>query len=271
MNKKWLGPIILLIFSITTIHLLVPVTKLPLHNYLRELYLIPIILAGLWRGVRGGLTVSIISSLLYLPHFLFMASPQFHTRNIVEILFFNLAGYLVGRYRDTSRQDYMALKNKAFSSPATIKHFLFCIDNTPSSMITAEWFSKFFLKDPKISVTLIWVSKANLGDNFENSPEDAKYKKGIKHKGLQNLQRIKEILLKGGAKEGNIHIKIADCDIEQSVSDKILEELNSGQYDTVLVSKHDVTKTQEFFFGDTTLNLIRKSPIPILVAKGLAV
>lgn len=66
----------------------------------------------------------------------------------------------------------------------------------------------------------------------------------------------KEILLKGGAKEGNIQIKIADCDSEQSVSDKILEELNRGQYDTLLVSKHEATKTQEFFFGDTTLNLI---------------
>jgi hypothetical protein len=110
--------------------MLVPVTKLPLHNYLRELYLIPIILAGLWWGVRGGLTVSIISSLLYLPHFFFMASPQFHTRNIVEILLFNLAGYLVGRYRDTATRDHKAEKNKAYLTPKASRHILFCGDTT---------------------------------------------------------------------------------------------------------------------------------------------
>jgi hypothetical protein len=38
----------------------------------------------------------------------------------------------------------------------------------------------------------------------------------------------RENLLKGGAKEDKIQIKIADCGTESSVSDKILEELNSG-------------------------------------------
>jgi riboflavin transporter FmnP len=108
MNTQRLGPIILLIISITAIHIYVPMEKLPSHNYIRELYLIPIILAGLWWGTKGGLAVAIISSLVYLPHFLFKAPPDFHTRNIVEILLFNLVGYLVGRYRDTTKRDCIA-------------------------------------------------------------------------------------------------------------------------------------------------------------------
>ena len=45
-----------------------------------------------------------------------MASPQFHTRNIVEILLFNLAGYLVRRYRDTATRNHKAEKNELIQS-----------------------------------------------------------------------------------------------------------------------------------------------------------
>jgi hypothetical protein len=36
-----------LIISVTAPHMLIPMEKLALHNYIRELYLIPIILAGI--------------------------------------------------------------------------------------------------------------------------------------------------------------------------------------------------------------------------------
>lgn len=112
---------------------------------------------------------------------------------------------------------------------------LFCVDNTPGSILTAD------------------------------------YKKGARNLGIENLHRVKGILLKKGVEESKIELKTVDCDEKSLVSDQILEELKSGRYDTVLVSKHDVTRTQEFFFGDATINLIRKSPVPaVLVAKGLA-
>lgn len=270
MSTTRFGTVILLVFSITAIHLSVPVNRLPLHNYFRELYLIPIILGGLWYGVRGGLTVSIISSLVYLPHFFFIAPLEFHTRNIVEILLFNLVGYLVGRYHDTKKRDHIAAKNKTYPPPSTGKHVLFCVDNTYSSILTAEWFSKSFVKNPEAFVTLFWVSKSSADNNSEPSLKNDGHEKKVMQRGIDNLHRVKKILIKAGAEEDKIQIKIVDCDTESKVSDKILEELNSGQYDTVLVSKHEVTKTQEFIFGDTTLSLIRKSPVPVLVAKGPA-
>ena len=262
------GTVISLIFLITMIHLTVPANRLPLHNYFRELYLIPIVLAGLWYGVRGGLAISVVSSLIYLPHFFFTATLEFHTRNTVEILLFNLVGYLVGRYRDTKKRGYFAAKSKIHPSLTTGKHVLFCVDNTRSSILSAEWFSKSFVKNPEAFVTLIWVSKASTDNHSEPSLKNDGHEKKVMQRGLDNLYRIKEILIERGAEEGKIQIKILNCDAESRVSDKILEELNRGQYDTVLVSKHDVTKTQEFIFGDTTLNLIRKSPVPVLVAKG---
>ena len=268
MRINRLGPVILLIFSVTVLHLLVPVSRLPLHNYLRELYLIPIILAGLCFGVRGGMAVSVISSLLYLPHFLFIAPLEFHTRNIVEILLFNLVGYLIGRYRNTKTLDHIATKNKIHPPLSTGKQVFFCVDNTHNSILTAEWFSKSFVKNLDALVTLIWVTETTIDDSLEPPLDNVGYEKEVMYQGIDNLHRVKEILIKGGAEENKIQIKIVNGDKESRVSDKILEELNSGQYDTVLVSKHDVTKAQEFFFGDTTLSLIRKSPVPVLVAKG---
>jgi nucleotide-binding universal stress UspA family protein len=55
------------------------------------------------------------------------------------------------------------------------------------------------------------------------------------------------------------------------LSDKILEELKNERYNAVLVAKHNVTKSQELLFGDTSINLIRNSLVPVLVAKGLLV
>jgi nucleotide-binding universal stress UspA family protein len=50
-----------------------------------------------------------------------------------------------------------------------------------------------------------------------------------------------------------------------------LEELKNERYNAVLVAKHNVTKSQELLFGDTSINLIRNSLVPVLVAKGLLV
>ena len=46
-----------------------------LHIVYRELYFIPIILAALWGGKKGGLITSIAVSLIYIPHVFFWLNP----------------------------------------------------------------------------------------------------------------------------------------------------------------------------------------------------
>jgi len=98
-----------LIISITLMHYLTHRDEAFQHIFFRELYFIPIILAGFWFGLKGGLSVSLLVTALYLP-FVLMPTGDFSAQsfgNLMEILLFNLVGGLLGwlRDRELSHQD----------------------------------------------------------------------------------------------------------------------------------------------------------------------
>lgn len=68
------------------------------HDLFRRLYYLPIILAGLWFQLRGGLTVSIAVSVVYAPHVLFQWGdhPDVQWEQYLEIVLYNVVGVLTG-------------------------------------------------------------------------------------------------------------------------------------------------------------------------------
>ncbi|SDZ89715.1 protein of unknown function [Desulfuromusa kysingii] len=86
------------------------------HDIYRRLYYIPIVLAGLWFRLRGGIGVALVVSLIYMPHILLQWGQQ---RNLpleqyLELLLYNVIGALTGylaqkewlqktRYQETAR------------------------------------------------------------------------------------------------------------------------------------------------------------------------
>lgn len=68
------------------------------HNILQRLYYVPIILAAIHRGRRGGLVVSTISGALYLPHILlgWQANPEYQINQLMEIILFLIVGLAAG-------------------------------------------------------------------------------------------------------------------------------------------------------------------------------
>ncbi|HKI51692.1 MAG TPA: ATP-binding protein [Geothermobacteraceae bacterium] len=76
-------------------------TAIQLHHYhdiFRRLYYLPIILAGLWFQLRGGLTTGIAVSLVYAPHVLFQWGdhPDVQWEQYLEIVLYNVVGVLTG-------------------------------------------------------------------------------------------------------------------------------------------------------------------------------
>ncbi|MDH4162722.1 MAG: ATP-binding protein [Nitrospirota bacterium] len=68
-----------------------------LHGILGHLYLVPILLAAYWFGIKGGVSVSIISALLFSPHlFQHWHDPFLDIYNYVEIFLFLLIGGITG-------------------------------------------------------------------------------------------------------------------------------------------------------------------------------
>lgn len=92
----WILGIIL--SSVTVGHYLTPQDYHIIHNVLQRLYYIPIILAAYHYGVKGGLIVSAISGVVYLPHILFgwQSHPEYQLNQIIEISLFFVVGWCAG-------------------------------------------------------------------------------------------------------------------------------------------------------------------------------
>jgi two-component system, NtrC family, sensor histidine kinase HydH len=68
-----------------------------LHGILGHLYIIPIILGAYWYGIRGGVIVSIASTVLFSPHlFHHWHDPFLEVYNYIELFLFLLIGGVTG-------------------------------------------------------------------------------------------------------------------------------------------------------------------------------
>lgn len=97
------------IFLVTILHYKTNREEMILHVIHRELYFIPIVLGGFWFGLRGGLTISLVVSALYLPVAI-VKSNSFTSQDfscLLEILLFIIIGILVGwlKNRETNYQN----------------------------------------------------------------------------------------------------------------------------------------------------------------------
>ena len=88
--------------AITFVHYALDSGEAFLHIALRELYFIPIIVAGFWYGLKGALATAILISLLYFPAAVGQMNNfgEHQFGNLLQILLFNLIGALVGWLQD---------------------------------------------------------------------------------------------------------------------------------------------------------------------------
>ncbi len=104
-NKKKiyrLTAVTVLILLMTTLHYTTPREEILLHVIYRDLYFLPIILSGFWFGLRGGVTASIVVTILYLPMVIGKSSgfAGHDLGNQLTIILFNIVGILVGWMRN---------------------------------------------------------------------------------------------------------------------------------------------------------------------------
>jgi two-component system, NtrC family, sensor histidine kinase HydH len=121
--------LVLLVVVITALHYLTTVQDTHFHDIYRRLYYIPIVLGGLWFSLRGGVSTAIAVSVLFAPHVLFQWGhhPAAHPEQYLEILLYNIIGFLTGflaqrerfqklRYQKTAErleESYSQLRSQA--------------------------------------------------------------------------------------------------------------------------------------------------------------
>jgi two-component system sensor histidine kinase HydH len=97
------------ILLVSTLHFFTPIDDLIFHQIYQRLYYIPIILAALWYGWRGGLGAAALASLSYLPHIALHWQHQnydYALNQYAEITLFFVIGAVTGWLGDQKRREY---------------------------------------------------------------------------------------------------------------------------------------------------------------------
>lgn len=103
------------IVGISLLHYLTPLHFHYLHDIFQRLYYLPIILAGVWFGMRGGLLCSIMVSIAYAPHILFQWGGQLtmEMEKYLEIVLYNIVGGMTGLLAQRERERTAELQKTA--------------------------------------------------------------------------------------------------------------------------------------------------------------
>jgi two-component system, NtrC family, sensor histidine kinase HydH len=100
--------IVFLILLTAILHFLTPVESVVLHQIYQRLYYIPIILAALWYGRRGGLGAALLACLSYVPHIALHWEHQnydYALNQYAEIALFFVIGAVTGWLGDQKRRE----------------------------------------------------------------------------------------------------------------------------------------------------------------------
>lgn len=97
--------IIAAVAVISLLHYGTSLHSILLHEILKLLYYVPIVIAAVAYGARGGLATSILASLLYLPHIAldWQGWPVFAVEQYGELILFNVVAGLTGVLADRLR------------------------------------------------------------------------------------------------------------------------------------------------------------------------
>ena len=94
--------IVFAVIAISWLHYLTSFHSIVLHEMFKRLYYVPIAVAAVTRGSRGGLMASGLSTLLYLPHVALRwhGWPVFEAEQYGEMLMFNVVAIVAGVLAD---------------------------------------------------------------------------------------------------------------------------------------------------------------------------
>src|SRR5512138_877925 len=116
-QPSFVRPLILLSFivCISLLHYFTPLHLHYLHDIFQRFYYLPIILAAVWYGFRGGLLCSILVSIAYAPHILFQWGGELtvEMEKYLEIVLYNIVGGVTGLLSQRERERSVELQKTA--------------------------------------------------------------------------------------------------------------------------------------------------------------
>jgi signal transduction histidine kinase len=98
MRKFVFLTLVLVVVGIGVLHFVTPGYLVLYHDTFRRLSYFPIVLGALWFGVRGGLSLALLSSIAFIPHLLLYIGkgPQLYIGELMEVVLYIAAGTVTG-------------------------------------------------------------------------------------------------------------------------------------------------------------------------------
>ena len=99
--------IVVSLVAISALHYVTSFHSVVWHEAFKRLYYVPIVIAAVTTGRRGGLAASLLSTLLYLPHIALRwhAWPVIEVEQYGEVLMFNVVAIVTGMLADRLRAE----------------------------------------------------------------------------------------------------------------------------------------------------------------------
>jgi nucleotide-binding universal stress UspA family protein len=246
----------------------------------RELYFIPVILGGLWFGKKWGLANSFLVSLVYSPLMFGLVEPELllgeemspmfwysFWGSGIEVVLFNVAGFLAGVYGDARR----GFGSKRLAPPhleGPGRNILFYVDETSVSVTAAHYVARVFSPHSEQKFVLFSVS-AQKDDEFYPDPGvagESGHANSVSSE--DSVDRIRQILIDAGISPAAIEVKASHVQKRARISDRLLGELQKGDYHTIVLGKYHLTKAEEFLFGSKAIRLVREAGVNVISVKG---
>lgn len=100
---------------VALLHYSMPMTHVWVHPLLQRGYYVPILLASLWFGWRGGLAAATLASASYIPHIVsaWGAEPEYRAAQYIEIVMFFAIAVLTGILADHERAQRRKVEDAA--------------------------------------------------------------------------------------------------------------------------------------------------------------
>jgi len=257
-----------LVVLITVWHYATDVHHPVLHILHRELYLVPIILAAYWFGKKGGLTVSVAASILFVARTLLSREATFGDQlsNTLEVLTFIGVAYLLGIYRDARRVRYTTIWRPEVERPAqqpNRRNVLLVIDNSANARKTSRYVVHNFSRDHGMRITIMGFIREPSRDLFANPDEYRKAKKDIEENLGALIDDAQKTLVSGGFQQEVISIKTMRIR-KETIAAMLLEEQKKDPCDTIVLGGVRLSKAEEFIFGNLAVKLVRESSCPVV-------
>ena len=103
------------VILISALHYLTSLQSVVWHELFKRLYYVPIVVAAVTAGVRGGIATSLLSTALYVPHVLLQwhAWPALESEQYGEVLMFNVVALVTGVLADRLHRQRQGLQDAA--------------------------------------------------------------------------------------------------------------------------------------------------------------